>query len=207
MGYWNTTGLSIAVMLFSIGLVTTVLSLVIALLVLFLAAIVLCFSWSAKSAVSVPCSQFPDPPPPPPPPLSPTQLKELKAFEMRNNPTHAEQKMRQILNSEVTPSFPEHEFYSQSVQYGYILDFYCPTLKLGIEVDGASHNNRQGYDWERDTHLQQHGIQILRTSNEQVFNNPQDLVNSLKKIILEKSQQLQNSYSTTRYDRYTPRRY
>jgi len=107
----------------------------------------------------------------------------------------------------VTPNFPEHVFYSQSVQYGYILDFYCPTLKLGIEVDGASHNNRQGYDWERDSHLQKHGIQILRTDNEQVFNNSQDLVNSLNKIIMEKSQREQNRYSSRGYEGYQPRRY
>ena len=81
------------------------------------------------------------------------QSKFENADEMRNNPTPAEERMWDILNSSVTPNFPEHVFYSQFLQYGYILDFYCPTLKLAIEVDGGSHNNRQGYDWERDSHL------------------------------------------------------
>ena len=129
---------------------------------------------------------------------------------MRNNPTAAERRMQEILNLSVIPNFPEYEFESQSVQYGYILDFYCPTLRLAIEVDGGSHNNRQGYDWERDTHLTNHGIQVLRTTNTQVFANPQDLVNSLNKIIQEKSEQVgrnqvtRNSYSAMRY---SPRRY
>ncbi len=56
-----------------------------------------------------------------------------KAVEMRNNPTRAEAKMYSILYSDVVPKFPEHKFYRQSVKFGYILDFYCPTLHLGIE--------------------------------------------------------------------------
>jgi len=153
------------------------------------------------------------PPPPSPPPPPPTQTKYQnklqKAAEMRDNPTHAERRMREILNASVIPNFPEYYFESQSVQYGYILDFYCPALRLAIEVDGASHNNRQGYDWEKDSHLRDRGIQVLRTSNSQVFNNPQDLINSLNRIIEEKSQQAsRNSYSSTRYrSRYPPRRY
>lgn len=94
------------------------------------------------------------------------------------------------------------------MQYGYILDFYCPTLRLAIEVDGGSHNNRQGYDWERDTHLTNHGIQVLRTTNAQVFNNPQDLVNSLNKIIQEKNEQANDyGYQSARNSSSSPRRY
>ena len=154
------------------------------------------------------------PPPPeltPPPPKSPYQLKLEKADEMRSNPTPAEKRMWEILNSSVTPNFLEHIFYPQSVQYGYILDFYCPTLNLAIEVDGDSHNSRRGYDWERDTHLSRGGIQVLRASNDEVFNNPQALADSLCKIIQEKNQQLyRNTHnSAMRYNRggYSPRRY
>lgn len=79
-----------------------------------------------------------------------------------------------------------------TVIYGLLLS----DLKIAIEVDGESDNNRQVYDWERDSHLQDWGIQVLRTSNTQVFNNPEDLVNSLNKIIEEKSQQTsRNIYS------------
>lgn len=153
----------------------------------------------------------------PPAPQTPFEAKKQKAEEMRTNPTPAEKRMREILNVNVTPNFPDHVFYSQSVQFGYILDFFCPTLKLAIEVDGGSHNSRQGYDWERDSHLQGWGIQVLRTSNEQILNNPDDLVNSLNKIIEEKSHQAsrnisptprKSSYYKAPYrSRYPPRRY
>ena len=87
------------------------------------------------------------------------------------------------------PKFPEQTFYFQSLQYGYILDFYCPTLRLAIEVDGSSHNNKRGYDWERQDHLERKGIQIFRANNVDVFSNPQGLANSLCKIMQERTEQ------------------
>ena len=79
--------------------------------------------------------------------------KYEKAVEMRNNPTRAEAAMWDILRNEVYQNFPDHIFYRQSVNYGYILDFYCPTLRLGIEVDGSTHNGRENYDYRRDNSL------------------------------------------------------
>lgn len=35
----------------------------------------------------------------------------------------------------------------------FILDFYCSKLLLGIEIDGASHDNRQDYDARRTEEL------------------------------------------------------
>ena len=106
-----------------------------------------------------------------------------KANWMRINPTLAEKRMIEILNSNVVPNFPEHYFEIQSLQYGYILDFYFPTLRLAIEVDGSSHNNKVGDDWERDANLERRGIRTRRATNEQVFGNPQGLAYSLCKII------------------------
>jgi very-short-patch-repair endonuclease len=41
----------------------------------------------------------------------------------------------------------------QQVVAGYILDFYCASAKLAIEVDGASHLNRTEHDALRDSAL------------------------------------------------------
>ena len=70
------------------------------------------------------------------------------------------------------PNFPNHIFYRQAVEYGYILDFYCSTLRLGIEVDGGIHDERKRYDRQRDTHLAQWGIRVLRVRNAAVFSSP-----------------------------------
>jgi very-short-patch-repair endonuclease len=99
--------------------------------------------------------------------------KYEKATEMRNNPTTAETKMYNILYSSVVPRFPDHKFYRQSVKFGYILDFYCPTLHLGLEVDGGIHDEQVRYDTHRDNVLATHGIHIFRFSNNDVLYNSQ----------------------------------
>jgi len=106
------------------------------------------------------------------------------AATMRNNPTPAEQAMWEILTKEVIPKFPEHKFKQQQVVLGYILDFYCETLRFGIEVDGGVHEDSEQYDRHRDRILARNGVHVLRIPNEIVFNNPQRLAfqicNSIK---------------------------
>src|SRR3954470_9870429 len=46
----------------------------------------------------------------------------------------------------------------------YIVDFYCFTAKLVVEVDGAVHADQREYDAERDAILQQAGYRILRVT-------------------------------------------
>ena len=116
-----------------------------------------------------------------------SQFKFDKAREMRNSPTPAETRMWEILTRRVIPNFPNHIFYRQSVQFGYILDFYCPTLRLGIEVDGGIHDDRKWYDWQKDTNLARRRIQVQRFSNADVFNNPQGLATQLCQIIRDKT--------------------
>ena len=106
-----------------------------------------------------------------------------KAVEMRNNPTRAEAKMYDILYSEVVPKYPQHIFYRQSVKFGYILDFYCPTLHLGIEVDGYIHNEQKQYDSHRDNALARHGIHIFRFSNDDVLYNSQAVTSDICQIV------------------------
>ena len=44
----------------------------------------------------------------------------------------------------------------------YILDFYCPALRLAIEIDGCSHDHKYAYDAERDKYLAKIGIRVIR---------------------------------------------
>jgi very-short-patch-repair endonuclease len=113
------------------------------------------------------------------------RFKFDKAYEMRHKPTPAEERMWEILKSEVMPNFPNHIFRRQWVAYGYILDFYCPTLRLGLEIDGDVHDSQRGYDEERDTNLARWGIEVFRAHNEDVFNNPQ-MGTQLCRIIQDK---------------------
>ncbi|HEU4887347.1 MAG TPA: DUF559 domain-containing protein [Thermoanaerobaculia bacterium] len=49
----------------------------------------------------------------------------------------------------------------------YVLDFYCPALRLAIEVDGQQHEAlwMVGYDDERTLYLRSQGIEVVRITN------------------------------------------
>lgn len=52
----------------------------------------------------------------------------------------------------------------------YIADFYCPSARLVIELDGGAHYEPGGmeYDRWRDTFISAHNIHILRFTNTQI---------------------------------------
>ncbi len=51
----------------------------------------------------------------------------------------------------------------------YILDFYCPQLRLCIELDGSAHDYSYEYDEQRTAYLAEQGIRVVRFSNAQIF--------------------------------------
>jgi hypothetical protein len=83
----------------------------------------------------------------------------------------------------VVSKFPQCIFYRQSVQYGYTLDFYCPKLGLGIEVDGYVHDQQKQYDSQRDNNLARYDIDIFRFSNDNVLHNSQVVASDLCQIV------------------------
>ena len=56
----------------------------------------------------------------------------------------------------------------------YIIDFYCPRIKLAVELDGPVHNLpvSQEYDRERGLYLGSLGVRTVRFKNVTVMNNP-----------------------------------
>ena len=86
---------------------------------------------------------------------------------LRNNMTEEEL----ILWSELKHSkLNGYKFRRQhSIGY-YILDFYCPQKKIGIELDGTQHyqNDNFEYDQNRDAFLKACGVIVLRFTNIEV---------------------------------------
>jgi very-short-patch-repair endonuclease len=89
-----------------------------------------------------------------------------RAKELRKNMTTAEKKLwygyLKTFKFKVLRQRPIDHF---------IVDFYCPTLKLVIEIDGDSHFTDEGkdYDQERTQRLEGHGLKVLRFTNHQVL--------------------------------------
>ena len=61
----------------------------------------------------------------------------------------------------------------QKVVGYYIVDFYCASAKLAIELDGSQHYETEGAasDRERDRALNKLGITVVRYSNDDVNRN------------------------------------
>ena len=96
-------------------------------------------------------------------------LKERRK-ELRNNSTSAEATLWKSLQR---GQLNERKFRRQHSIENYIVDFYCPSEKLIVELDGAVHLNFsiQNYDYERNKRLESLGITVLRFENKDVFEN------------------------------------
>lgn len=53
----------------------------------------------------------------------------------------------------------------------YVLDFFCPRVRLAVEVDGQAHDrgDRPERDAERDAWLMAQGVRVLRVSAKDVL--------------------------------------
>ena len=66
----------------------------------------------------------------------------------------------------------------------FIVDFYCASLCLAIEIDGEIHNFQKIRDRERDNMLEQkYRLKIIRYTNEDVLHNMEKIVDELCAII------------------------
>jgi very-short-patch-repair endonuclease len=65
----------------------------------------------------------------------------------------------------------------------FILDFYCPSKRLAIEIDGGVHNNTYEYDKERTQFLNHCNIRVIRFTNDEVEKNIEDVMMRLLKAL------------------------
>ena len=92
------------------------------------------------------------------------------ARELRKNMTDAVK----LLWSRISKKqISGHQFYRQRIIGDYIVDFYCPTVRLVIEIDGGQHyyGVEQESDKTRDSQLGGIGLRVLRFSNLDVLKN------------------------------------
>ena len=104
----------------------------------------------------------------------------LKARKLRNNSTPEENKLwyQYLAKFHV-------RFVRQKPIDNYILDFYCPEKKIGIELDGSQHYTEKGieYDKIRTDILNAYNITIIRFTNEQVRKNFEQVCKHIESIV------------------------
>ena len=81
------------------------------------------------------------------------------ARELRKNSTLSEVLLWNLLKNKRTNGL---DFDRQRIIGNYIVDFYCSKLKLVIEIDGCSHDNKYIYDKTRDEYLKSLGLFIFK---------------------------------------------
>ena len=69
----------------------------------------------------------------------------------------------------------------------YIADFYAPSIKLVIEIDGDNHYSKFGreYDEERDSFMKSLNIVVLRIPNLEVINRIENVVEKISKNVMK----------------------
>ncbi len=103
------------------------------------------------------------------------------AKALRYNMTAAENELWASLGLK----FPNTKFRRQHPLGQYIADFYCHQHKLVIEVDGSIHSLPKVIqnDFEKQQFLEGQGLKVLRFTNNQVFNNLEQVLESINKNI------------------------
>ena len=94
----------------------------------------------------------------------------LKRRRLRRNASEVETILWSCLRKKALGNFKFRR------QYGigrYVVDFYCPSIKLVIEVDGDSHfsSEAQEYDRLREVYILSLGIKIIRFTNLEIQKN------------------------------------
>ncbi|MEM7513982.1 MAG: DUF559 domain-containing protein [Bacteroidota bacterium] len=111
------------------------------------------------------------------------KLKE-KAKWLRKNMTPAEVylwkrlKRKQVFGYDFDRQRPINE---------YIVDFYCKSLRLVIEIDGSSHDYKGAYEKDviRQEKLESLGVSFLRFGDQDVFQDIDNVILEIEGRILE----------------------
>ena len=63
----------------------------------------------------------------------------------------------------------------------FVIDFYCPKAKLGIEIDGATHDTEERIrrDAVRDAAIESKGVTVIRIPAAEVLRSPSDTAHSI----------------------------
>ena len=108
-----------------------------------------------------------------------------RAQELRKNMTREERKLwYEYLNG-----YP-YRFRRQVTVSRFILDFYCASAQLAVELDGSQHYEEAGqaYDAERDAYLDGIGVLVLRFSNADVMNNFSGVCQMIDQTVRKRTQ-------------------
>jgi len=107
---------------------------------------------------------------------------------LRQNATAAEEILwRYLRNRQIS-----YKFRRQYSLFGFIADFYCHELILVIELDGWTHDfeKTRKRDYIKQNLFERKGYKVVRFTNEEVYGDADDLLQSVRSICQIRSQEL-----------------
>ena len=109
-------------------------------------------------------------------------LKRSRALRRRQ--TAAEYRLWSLLRGKKLGGY---KFRRQHVIINYIVDFFCFSEKLIVELDGPIHNTQRAreYDQRREALLVASGYRILRFKNAEVFQNEEKVLSTILQALNE----------------------
>jgi very-short-patch-repair endonuclease len=123
--------------------------------------------------------------------LNKKRIHTKKALEyyrrkLRSNSTPAEKYLWSHLKSKQLDGL---RFQRQHSIRNYIVDFYCASIGLIIELDGEIHKHPEARDQDerRDQDLEELGFTILRFENKMVFENLEHIFEWIRDVVRGKS--------------------
>jgi very-short-patch-repair endonuclease len=99
---------------------------------------------------------------------------------MRREPTPGELEMWERLRRRKLRGL---RFRRQVVIDRFIVDFFCPQLRLVVEVDGPIHEGRHERDADRTRALEALGLRVLRFSNEEALREGDAVVACILRVV------------------------
>jgi very-short-patch-repair endonuclease len=112
--------------------------------------------------------------------------EQEKRRSLRNNTTYCEK----IVWLHLRKKQLGYRFLRQYSVDHFVIDFYCPELKLAVELDGDVHEipEQKEYDIARQKYLEAFGIKFVRITNEEFLGNPNKAFSKIEeqiKIVVE----------------------
>ena len=111
-----------------------------------------------------------------------------RSREMRKEPTEEENKLWHILLKHITPRFVR-----QKIIGFYIVDFYCPKLKLIVEIDGEQHFFEENAEYEkrREKFLNESGYKMLHFYNSDINKHIRDVEQTILYACRERADEME----------------
>lgn len=129
----------------------------------------------------------------------PDEFKEWvleTSIRMMDNPTRAESLFEDYLKSKSVVY--EKQVFFRINGKSYFLDFYIPSKRLAIEIDGGYHKVQKCYDMKRNKDFQRIGINTMRLANKVAFAKDIDKAIANRKRQPKKKLSPQNRRGKTR---------